>query len=164
MKYPHGFVVLVLLWLWCVLLWNCVRRLPISFKIVPLALGQSYDCPSASKVVLKDMGKICQFLTKTKHNKMGTSCIFLRLTVNHLISETTEPVEAIFFLVMQDSLVTTSVVIWSSLCPCTVINQILLTYCYDVTDCPQKLQALFSSSVSNVMIALFQWSNSDEYE
>ena len=31
---------------------------PMSFKITPLALGQSYDCPSAIEAILKDMDKI----------------------------------------------------------------------------------------------------------
>ena len=31
--------------------------LPISFRLSSLALGQSYDCPSASEATLKDMGK-----------------------------------------------------------------------------------------------------------
>ena len=32
--------------------------LPIFFKVTSLALGQSWDCPSASETTLKDMGKI----------------------------------------------------------------------------------------------------------
>ena len=35
----------------------CYTCLPISLRITSLALGQSYDCPSASEVILKDMGK-----------------------------------------------------------------------------------------------------------
>ena len=31
--------------------------LPIYVRIISLALGQSYDCPSASEVILQDMGK-----------------------------------------------------------------------------------------------------------
>ena len=31
--------------------------LPISFRIIAQALGQSYDCPSACEVILKDMDK-----------------------------------------------------------------------------------------------------------
>ena len=31
--------------------------LPIFFRITSLALGQSYDCPGASEVILKNMGK-----------------------------------------------------------------------------------------------------------
>ena len=33
----------------------------ISFRVASLALGQSYDCPSASEVTLKDMDEIDQF-------------------------------------------------------------------------------------------------------
>ena len=43
-----------------------------SFRIASLALGQSYDCPSASEVTLKDMGKMCWHLTTIKHNKLWT--------------------------------------------------------------------------------------------
>ena len=34
-----------------------------------MALGQSYDCPSAIEVTLKDMGKISQHQTQLKQNK-----------------------------------------------------------------------------------------------
>ena len=33
-------------------------NIPISFRVTSLALGQSYDCPSASEVTLQDMGKL----------------------------------------------------------------------------------------------------------
>ena len=35
--------------------------------------GQSYDCPGASEATLKNIGKISQHLTTTKHNKMQGS-------------------------------------------------------------------------------------------
>ena len=60
---------------------NCwlipVAFLPIVFRVPSLALGQSYDCPTASEVTLKDISKInqCQFMTK--HNKAQTECLFL---------------------------------------------------------------------------------------
>ena len=39
-------------------LWlDASQVLPISFRVTLLALGQSYDCPSASEATLKDMGK-----------------------------------------------------------------------------------------------------------
>ena len=49
---------------------------PISFRVASLALGQSYDCPSASEATLKDIGKNISTYNhnKTKHNK--TVCIF----------------------------------------------------------------------------------------
>ena len=37
------------------------------FRVASLALGQSYDCPSASEVTLKDLDKIDWHLTTTKH-------------------------------------------------------------------------------------------------
>ena len=40
--------------------------LPISFRVASLALGQSYDCPSASEATLKDMGTIDHYLSATK--------------------------------------------------------------------------------------------------
>ena len=43
-------------------------ELTMSFKVTSLALGQSYDCPSASEVALKDMGKIRRNLTTAKHS------------------------------------------------------------------------------------------------
>ena len=49
-------------------LWINLVCLPISFRVASLAPGQSYgqlyDCPSASKVTLKHMGKL-----KGTHNK-----------------------------------------------------------------------------------------------
>ena len=39
----------------------------IYFRISSQALGQSYDCPSASEVILKYMGKINQYQIKTKY-------------------------------------------------------------------------------------------------
>ena len=35
-----------------------LTNLPISFRIDLLALGQSYDCPSANEETLKVMGKL----------------------------------------------------------------------------------------------------------
>ena len=40
--------------------------LPRFFMVASLALGQSYDCPSASEATLKDMGKIDSSQTTTK--------------------------------------------------------------------------------------------------
>ena len=48
-----------------------VTYLLIFFRVASLALGQSYgqsyDCPNTSEVTLKDMCKIYQWLTTTKH-------------------------------------------------------------------------------------------------
>ena len=41
--------------------------LSISFKVASLALGQSYDCPSANEVTMKDTGNINPCITKTKN-------------------------------------------------------------------------------------------------
>ena len=37
--------------------WIFLMHLPIYFRVTSLALGQSYDCPSANEVTLKDTGK-----------------------------------------------------------------------------------------------------------
>ena len=48
---------------------NHVIHLPIFFKIVLLASGQSYNCPGTSEVTLKDIGKINDNQTTTKHEQ-----------------------------------------------------------------------------------------------
>ena len=50
---------------------------PIFFRVASLALGQSYDCPSASEATLKDMGKTDLYQTKRNHNKAQTMSIIL---------------------------------------------------------------------------------------
>ena len=52
-------------------------ELTMSFKVTSLALGQSYDCPSASEVTLNDIGKIIQNLSTAKHNKTLIICMIL---------------------------------------------------------------------------------------
>ena len=47
------------------------------FRVASLALGQSFDCPSASEATLKDMGKINQYQTTTERNKTQIVSIFL---------------------------------------------------------------------------------------
>ena len=78
MEYANmgGFVVL---WLYSSSRWIHVIHLPIFFRVGSLALGQSYDCPSACEPTLKDMGKTDQCLTTTKPNKEGTICIILAM-------------------------------------------------------------------------------------
>ena len=65
--FVHGDIMSSWKWMWL--------YLPISFRVTSLALGQSYDCPSASEVTLKDMGKIYQYQPTTKHNKTWTVCM-----------------------------------------------------------------------------------------
>ena len=53
LEYIPRFMLMVML---CsVLLWFMSPILPISFMVASLALGQSFDCPSASEATLKDM-------------------------------------------------------------------------------------------------------------
>ena len=49
----------------------------ICLRVASLAEGQSYDCPNASEVTLKDMGETKWLLTTTKHNKPQTEYINL---------------------------------------------------------------------------------------
>ena len=58
----------VLLWLYHHSQWIHVIYLPVFFRVTSLALGQSYDCPSASKVTLKDMDKIFEHSTSPQQN------------------------------------------------------------------------------------------------
>ena len=55
--------------------------LSIFFRIASLALGQSYDCPSASEVTLKDMGKIVEHLSRIEHNKALTMCVIFGMCI-----------------------------------------------------------------------------------
>ena len=50
-----------------------MAHLPMFFRVTSLALGQSYDCPSASDVTLKDMGKSAG--RKAQQNKTQASVI-----------------------------------------------------------------------------------------
>ena len=67
---------------------KCLKSLymhiSISFRVASLALGQSWDCPSASeatlkgmpvKVTLNDMVKIHLYHTTTKRNKVRNMCL-----------------------------------------------------------------------------------------
>ena len=56
-----------------------------SFRVAPLAMGQSYDCPSASEATLKDMVKIKQCLTTAKHNKVQTMGIICTMYCSNAI-------------------------------------------------------------------------------
>ena len=46
-----------------------VIYIPIFFRVASLALGQTYDCPSACEVIPKDMGNIDQFSSTTNTTK-----------------------------------------------------------------------------------------------
>ena len=54
----------------------------LSFRVDPLALGQSYDCPSASEVTLKYMGKIDLYLTTKKHEP-NAYCMEYIMAINY---------------------------------------------------------------------------------
>ena len=83
-KYAHGFCFAVL----CC--GYTLTDFPISIRLTSLALWQSNDCPSASKVTLMNMDKYFMWIhyerlhnhNKAKHNK--TVCIFLGIyCTNH---------------------------------------------------------------------------------
>ena len=67
---------------------------PISIRLTSLALGQSNDCPSASKATLMNMDKYFMWIhyerlhnhNKAKHNK--TVCIFLGIYCTHTHTDT----------------------------------------------------------------------------
>ena len=52
-----------------------------SLRVPSLALGQSYDCPSASEGTLKDVDNIDHYKTTTKQQSMN--CIFL-ISIYHM--------------------------------------------------------------------------------
>ena len=65
--YAHdlfGFVLILFCYLFMLL---HTINLPISFRVDSVALGQSYDCPSATEVTLKSIGNIKPL---PKHIKM----------------------------------------------------------------------------------------------
>ena len=82
-KYAHGFCFAVL----CC--GYTLTDFPISTRLTSLALWQSNDCPSASKVTLMNMDKYFMWIhyerlhnhNKAKHNK--TVCIFLGIYCNN---------------------------------------------------------------------------------
>ena len=81
-KSPQSTSKMRTIWLCFVLLWSNIScgymvYCPISIRVTSLALGQSYDCPSTSKVIPKEMAKIarCIWRTLTKHDKAWMVCI-----------------------------------------------------------------------------------------
>ena len=84
-KYAHGFCFAVL----CC--GYTLTDFPISNRLTSLALWQSNDCPSASKVTLMNMDKYFMWIhyerlhnhNKAKHNK--TVCIFLGIYCTFLL-------------------------------------------------------------------------------
>ena len=61
---------------WHILIWYC-SILPIFIRVTSQALGQSYDCPNAGEVTLKDMGQICLHQTTTKCNKAKQNHLYI---------------------------------------------------------------------------------------
>ena len=57
--------ILCLFWLCYLPFANFCDLLTIFFKVASLELGQSFDCPSASEIILKNMGETDQYKTIT---------------------------------------------------------------------------------------------------
>ena len=74
-RYAHKFLFLLFGQMYYHSLWICGIHLPLYFRVALLALGQSYDCPSASEVTLKDSGKITCTKPKAKPNKAQINCL-----------------------------------------------------------------------------------------
>ena len=55
--------------LYGIVLWLHVFYLPIFFMVVSLALGQSYDCPSACEATLKNVSKNDQYQNTIESEK-----------------------------------------------------------------------------------------------
>ena len=71
-KYVHGFTLLYFVYHHhpqFLSYWIQRLPLPISFRVASLALGQSYDCPSAREATLKDMDIIDQHPITAEHHK-----------------------------------------------------------------------------------------------
>ena len=78
MKYVHSFVVLCFVEVIRSFSVNQCVRLLIAFRVAPMPLGQSYDCPSAIEVTLNEMGK-SHLYRITKHNK----ALIISMIIHH---------------------------------------------------------------------------------
>ena len=79
-NYANGFAVIYNCFVIVILLISInVIYLYIFYMVTSLALGQSYDCPSASEVTLKDMGKI----DIPDHNKIQQSTSHVHMASDH---------------------------------------------------------------------------------
>ena len=63
----------VLFWFYYQLLIH-MSNSPIFSRVTSLALGQSYDCPSASEAILKDMGKVTYITPQQDITKLYQLC------------------------------------------------------------------------------------------
>ena len=73
-KYAYGFIVFYFYYNFH---WICVTDESIFFRVASLALGQSYDCPSASEATLKDMGNRSLYQIITNSIKFEPKAKFL---------------------------------------------------------------------------------------
>ena len=85
-KYTHSLVVLCnLILVKLRFYFGSLWFIAISFRVASLALGQSYDCPSASEATLKDMGKIRQYHTAIKRNKVQ-NCVHIIWRILYIVT------------------------------------------------------------------------------
>ena len=99
-KCAYGFVVHVLFCTYYNSGRSHIYYLPISFRVTSLALGQWYDCPSASEVTLMYMGKINQYQTTIKHTKDELCAYYLRCTLLQYIPRNMHTVFALLCFVV----------------------------------------------------------------
>ena len=84
MKYTHVFVVLCFVVVINTMQVDSQIIFAISFRVASLALGQSYDYPSAREVTLKDMGNSDHSLITTK--QVQTMCITVGCTIKKKVN------------------------------------------------------------------------------
>ena len=65
----------------------CVSHSDIFFRVTSLALGQSYDCPSASEVTLKNTGKNNKYQATTNQQLIHNSWNVLLIPDNVLFGD-----------------------------------------------------------------------------
>ena len=112
------------------LFWTYMADLPIFFRLTSLALGQSFDCPSASEVSLKDMGKIAVCLTRRKHNLINSLKFYTYFTIN-------------LYLLLKmfcDSYLYIMLSCFSWLYPKGSRREITTTHCLDAQSLPTKVK------------------------
>ena len=115
----------VLLWSYHHFLWINVVYLPISSRVTSLALGQSYDCPSATDVTLKDMVEVNQH--QTPQQNTNRTCIIHGTYSTWLLCQTWALWCGVTYLVIAPEL--------KHIVTCPVMHQICipLTHCGLVT-------------------------------
>ena len=127
------------------LFWTYMADLPIFFRLTSLALGQSFDCPSASEVSLKDMGKIAVCLTRRKHNLINSLKFYTYFTIN-------------LYLLLKmfcDSYLYIMLSCFSWLYPKGSRREITTTHCLDTQSLPTKVKFVNIRLVMLIVLQMF---------